>query len=45
MAKIPYKLIPEIKLLIDELKGGEKWNKQTQIKFADLFKRNNSLTM
>ena len=37
----PYKLIPEIKLLIDELKG-EKWNKQTQIKFADLLQRNNN---
>ncbi len=33
--RTPYKMIPEIRLLVENLKG-EKWNKQSQLQFAKL---------
>lgn len=33
--RTPYKMIPEIRLLIENLQG-EKWNKQSQLQFAEL---------
>ena len=36
--RTPYKMIPEIRLLIENLKG-EKWNKQSQLQFAELLAR------
>lgn len=33
--RTPYKMIPEIRLLIDHFEG-EKWNKQSQLRFAEI---------
>ena len=33
--RTPYKMIPEIHLLIENLEG-EKWDKQSQLQFAEL---------